>query len=181
MFPSLFHLVQKNSRNSWRKSVFPLIVLLDIKLNLPPWSVRGRTFDFWGRGGGGMDDFRRKYPADWFRGERSCKDYIQWLSMPGKKIQSPEVWKRKKFLGKPNRPIITPAQKSNGRLLKSSPVLLWSLDLIIWNQRECCTFLRNGVIWVSKCWRSNFCFPLFFKMQNKWTIPSCAQTSLKTS
>ena len=125
--------------------------------------------------------FQKKISCRLISRERSCREilYIQWLCMPGRKIQSPEVWKKKKFLLKPNRTVITPAQKWNGRLFKSSPVLLWSLNMIICNQRECCTFLRNGVIWVSKCWRSNFCFPLFFKMQNKWTIPSCAHTNLK--
>ena len=31
----------------------------------------GRPFDFEGRGGGGIGDFRKKYPADCFRGKKN--------------------------------------------------------------------------------------------------------------
>ena len=91
------------------------------------------------RGAKGMGDFRNKYPADWFRGKKSCKvipkekilalkKYLSWPIMLGKnltplcvrkKIQTPEVWEERKSY--PNQithtshPPPPPLQKSNGR------------------------------------------------------------------
>ena len=37
---------------------------------------RGRPFDFWG---GGKGDFRKKYPGDWFRGEKNlARKYLTY-------------------------------------------------------------------------------------------------------
>ena len=100
---------------------------------------RGRPFDFWeGEGGGGIGDFKKKYPADWFQGGKNLarkflaekssnteKKNLSWgiilekslaLLYVGDKILSLEVC-RKKFLPKPNDPYPPPPQKSNGQPL----------------------------------------------------------------
>ena len=87
---------------------------------------RGRPFDFWEGGrGGGIGDFGKKYPADWFQGGKnlarkypgeksSCTEkkishgVSYWkkslaLLYVREKILSLEVW-RKKFLPKPSHP-----------------------------------------------------------------------------
>ena len=57
------------------------------------------TFEGVGAGGGGMCDFRKKYPADWFRPKKHCKEIpvIQWLCTSGKKLYHQRFGKKKSY------------------------------------------------------------------------------------
>ena len=88
---------------------------------------RGRPFDFWGGGGGGIGDLGKKYPADWFQGEKNLARKYLGEKIPvlkkislivyntGKKsltllyvreeILSPEVWGKNSY---PNQITHTP-------------------------------------------------------------------------
>ena len=121
---SLYDLIRSNSdtnqQKNWKevenrvKTQVPLRIMSCVQLAsklTSHYKVRGRPFDFWaGRGGGVMDDFRKKYPAD----RSSEKKILQGNNCHtmalhvGEKILSPEVW-RKKFLTQTKSP--TPPSK----------------------------------------------------------------------
>ena len=121
---SLYDLIRSNSdtnqQKNWKevenrvKTQVPLRIMSCVQLAsklTSHYKVRGRPFDFWaGRGGGGMDDFRKKYPADRSSEKKilqgnNCHTMALYV---GEKILSPEVW-RKKFLTQTKSP--TPPSK----------------------------------------------------------------------
>ena len=100
-----------------------------------------------------MGDFRKKkYPLDWFRGRKACKDIpgknniLHWKRnfphdvynaekilhryMSGKKFLAPEIWEKILAQNKPNIP--PPPQKSNGR-----PHRGWGRSRRIWHLSRC--------------------------------------------
>ena len=93
------------------------------------------------RGAKGMGDFRNKYPADWFRGKKSCKvipkekilalkKYLSWPIMLGKKSYTVVCQEkdsnsrglgRKKILPKPNHPYKPPPIPTSSEIKWSAP------------------------------------------------------------
>ena len=124
-----------------------------------------------------MGDFRKKDPADWFRGEKVCKDItgknntLYWKKnahgahcyVSGKIFLTPEIWE-KKFLPKQNHPYPPPPQKSHGQPHRRwGKRRTWQSAWLVLNQPRQRGFWRNlrnvlYTLWSSKVrfWKGIF-------------------------
>ena len=119
---------------------------------------RGRPFDFWGGGEGGIGDLGKKYPADWFQGEKNLARKYLGEKIPalkkislivyntGKKsltllyvreeILSPEVWGKHSYPNQITHTPPPPPQKSNGQPLSFffsfSAVFVLLFSYMVW-------------------------------------------------
>ena len=86
------HFISKSKLiKSVSKAVFTRFLIILYRTTI----IRGWTFDFW-KGGYGWFQKKNIVQTE-FERKKSCKEIpeIQWLCMSGKRILSPEIWKKK--------------------------------------------------------------------------------------